>query len=105
MLEDELYRPIKYFGYAFVAIGLLGFATLAFCLMDVKYQAVVWAFIGSVSLLHLILGIGILNRKKWGLLIFKAYLNLLYIGFPIGTYLARQTLKYIKDNRLEDLFD
>jgi len=100
-LTHDLYRPIRNFGCFFVILALLGFFTLFFELSDVKYLLVVWAFIGSVSIFHLVLGIGILLRKKWILTIFTAYLHLLYFGFPLGTYLARQTLKYIDKHKIE----
>ena len=97
----DLYRPIRNFGYFFLGLAFLGFLTLFLKLTDVKYLFLVWAFVGSVSLFHLLLGIGILQRKKWGFIIFKAYLRLLYFGFPLGTYLAHETLKYISKNKIE----
>jgi len=40
-----------------------------------------------------------------GFRMFKGYLYLLYVGFPIGTYIAHETLKYIKENRIEELLN
>jgi hypothetical protein len=54
-----------------------------------------------VSLFHLLLGIGILLRRRWWFSVFKGYLYLLYLGFPVGTYIARETLKYIEQNSVE----
>jgi hypothetical protein len=105
-LENKLihdpYRPINNFGYFFMGLALLGFLVLFLKLTDVEYLLLVWAFVGSVSLLHFLLGIGILLRKRWGFIIFKGYLHLLYLGFPLGTYLARETLKYIDEHRIEE---
>jgi hypothetical protein len=98
---NDLYRPLRYFAYFFIVIGLLGFVTLVLDLCETKYLPVVWTFVGSVSLFHLLLGMGVLFRKKWGFTIFKGYLYLLYIGFPIGTYIGYKTLKYIDENRIE----
>jgi hypothetical protein len=99
---NDLYRPLRYFAYFFIAIAFLGFVTLVLGLSEVKYLPVVWTFLGSVSIFHLVLGMGVLFRKRWGFAIFKAYLYLLYIGFPIGTYIAHETLKYINKNRIEE---
>jgi hypothetical protein len=85
-------------------MAAMGFMTLIFGLSDINHLLVVWVFISIVSSFHLILGIGILYRRKWGLMVFKGYLYLLYIGFPLGTYLAYVTLKYIKENRLDGSF-
>lgn len=100
-LTHDPYRPIKNFGYFFVGLALLGLLILFLKLTDVEYLLLVWAFVGSISLFHLLLGIGILLRKRSGFIIFKGYLHLLYLGFPLGTYLARETLKYIDENRIE----
>ena len=97
----DLYRPLRYFAYFFIVIAFLGFLTLALDMSEIKYWPVVWTFVGSVSLFHLVLGIGVLFKRKWGFTIFKGYLYLLYIGFPIGTYIARKTLRYIEENRIE----
>ena len=98
---NDLYRPLKYFAYFFIGIAFLGFVTLVLDLSKVKYLPAVWTFVGSVSIFHFVLGIGVLLRKKWGFTIFKGYLYLLYVGFPIGTYIAHETLKYINENRIE----
>lgn len=98
---NDLYRPLRYFAYLFIVIAFLGFVTLALDLSNIKYLPIVWAFVGSVSLFHLAVGIGVLFRKKWGFTIFKGYLYLIYIGFPIGTYIGHKTLKYIYENKIE----
>ena len=72
-------------------------------LLDVKYLLVVFIFIGSVSLFHLMMGIGLVYKKRWSLRIFKGYLNLLYLGYPLGTYLARETLNILNEMTLNDL--
>ena len=37
--------------------------------------------------------------------LFKIYLYVLYLGVPVGTYIASKTLKYFKENKLEEFFD
>ena len=101
MLIPDLYKPIKNFGYFLTAIGICGFLVLITKLTDVKYLFVVWIFISLVSFYHLLLGIGLVLKKKWAFGLFKSYLRLLYLGFPIGTYISRSTLHYIDENNIE----
>ena len=101
MLIPDLYKPIQNFGYFLTAIGICGFLVLFTKLTDVKYLIVVWIFIGLVSLYHLLLGIGVILKKKWVFGMFKGYLRLLYLGFPVGTYISRKTTRYIDENNIE----
>lgn len=101
MIIPDIYKPIRNFGYFLTAIGVCGFLVLFTKLTDVKYLLVVWTFISLVSLFHLVTGVGVIFKKKWVFALFKGYLNLLYIGFPIGTYIARETLRYIDENNIE----
>jgi hypothetical protein len=97
----DRYRPITNWGYLLTGLGLLGFLIIFTKLINVKYFWVVWFFIGTISLYHLALGIGIILRKRWGFNLFKGYLRLLSIGFPIGTYISKETLHYIESNEIE----
>lgn len=101
MIIPDIYKPIRNFGFFLTTIGLCGFLVLFTNLTDVKYIIVVWTFIGLVSLFHLVTGVGVIFKQKRVFPIFKAYLNLLYLGFPIGTYIARATLRYIDENNIE----
>jgi len=101
MLIPDLYKPIKNFGYFLTAIGICGFLVLFTKLTDLKYLVVVWIFISLASLYHLLLGIGIIFKKKWVFGIFIGYLRLLYLGFPVGTYISRKTMRYIEENNIE----
>jgi len=101
MLFPDLYKPIRNFGYFFVIIGLCGFLFLFAKLQSVEQIIAVWLFIGSISLFHLLLGIGIILKKKLWFGFFKAYLQGMYIAFPIGTILSKKTLEYIEKNNIE----
>lgn len=101
MIFSDLYKPIRNFGYFFVVIGLCGFLVLFIKLQDIEQLIAVWLFIGSISLFHLLLGIGIILKKRLGFGIFKTYLQCMYIAFPIGTILSKKTLEYIEKNNIE----
>ncbi len=53
---------------------------------------------------YLTTGIGILLRSRWGYFFFKFFLYILLLGFPIGTFIAYKSLKYIKGNDIKTLF-
>ncbi len=53
---------------------------------------------------YLTTGVGILLRSKWGYFFFKSFLYLLLLAFPIGTFIAYASLKYIKRNHIKTLF-
>ena len=101
MIFPDLYKPIRNFGYFFIVLGICGFAVLLTELRDIEQLILVWLFIGSLSLFHLMLGIGIVLKKRLGFGVFKTYLQCMYIAFPVGTILSKKTLEYIEQNNIE----
>lgn len=97
----DLYKPVRNFGYLFVCVGFFGFLVLFTKLRNVEQMIAVWLFIGLISLFHLLLGVGIVLRNKFGFGIFKSYLQCMYIAFPIGTIISKKTLEYIEKNNIE----
>ena len=61
-------------------------------------------FFALTGVWYLTTGIGILLRNKWGYFLFKFFLYILLLGFPIGTFIAYKSLKYIKRNGIKTLF-
>ena len=68
-------------------------------------ELLIWGFVIFTSLFHIILGIGILLKKNWGFVFFKAYLKLLYLGFPIGTYISKKTFEYMDEYNIKKYFN
>jgi len=101
MNSSEIYKPLKYFGVFFVIISI----SIFFCLYkypgSAKEQVYLFPFANIVSLLHMLIGIGILTKNKKLFVLFKVYLKILYIGFPVGTYIAKKTLSYIDKYDIE----
>ena len=97
-----MYGPIYNFGCFLITIGCLGL----WCLFaesnttGIEYYFL-FAFVGLISATHLMLGIGIVVKNKSAFNLFKVYLKFLYYGFPVGTYIAKKTLKYIENNNIE----
>jgi hypothetical protein len=57
-----------------------------------------------ISLWYLITGIGILSLKKPGFYLFKFFLFVLFLAFPIGTIISFKSLKYIKKNNVRNCY-
>lgn len=101
MIIPDIYKPIRNIGYLLSVFGAFGFWVLFAKLQDVKYIIPVWLFISSVSGFHLVLGIGLIKKNRVIFGIFKRYLKFLLVGYPLGTYMARATLKYIEEHNIE----
>lgn len=101
MLFPDLYKPIRNFGYFFFIFGLCGFLVLFTKLRDIDHVVAVWIFIGLISFFHLLLGFGIIRQNRLSFGVFKSYLRIMYVAFPIGTYLSKRTLEYIEKNNIE----
>lgn len=53
---------------------------------------------------HAFVGFAILSRKRWGFVVFKCYLYILFLAIPVGTYISYKTLQYLKQNNIEDIY-
>jgi hypothetical protein len=97
----DMYKPLQYFGMFFVIISI----AILFCLYrypgSQDERVFLYPFAGVMSILHMLIGIGVLTRNKKIFALFKIYLKILYIGFPIGTFIARKTLTYIDKYDIE----
>jgi len=101
---DNLPKPLWLFSIILIASSVVGLVLLVSILKDERFDFDYSLFIIVMIILHSVVGIGILSRKRWGFLIFKYYLYLLYLGIPIGTYISHKTLLYIKQNEVAKLY-
>jgi hypothetical protein len=101
MTSADTLSPIRNFGYFLIIVGLLGFALHLLTIGNPDYPAVAGWFVRVISAYHLVVGIGLIRKRKWGLYSLKAYLYLWYIAFPIGTFIAHKTIKYIEKHKIE----
>lgn len=108
--NTDLYHPIKLWGYFFAALGICGLLMLSIELpplftesSEVKSFEKVFllTIIAPVVVYHFVMGVALVNKKKLGVMLLKAYLRFLYLGFPIGTYLAIKGLRYLKNVDLD----
>ena len=61
-------------------------------------------FITTIALWYFLTGLGVVGLKKWGYYLFKFFLYILFVSFPIGTVISYKTLKYMKKNNIKDYF-
>jgi hypothetical protein len=100
--RNEVYRPLKVAGIFFVISSLVGVLFFNYIHVKEGLERSFVIFISINIIFHLILGIGILMQKMWGLYLLKIYLYLLVLGFPIGTYIGVKSLRYIRENKIEE---
>ncbi len=99
-MNEEKYKPIMIFGIILIVFGLLGLL-LAFDLSnDASFGEHFTVVAIIISIYHFIPGIGVVLKKEWGLKLFKIYLYILMVAFPIGTYISIRTRKYMRENGL-----
>lgn len=104
MTYIDYFQPIKTFGYILVLIGTLGLFLHLLLTYDVRYTFDFKVFLIFLSFIHIFIGAGVVVKKKWGFNFFKYYLVLLYIIFPIGTYIAYKSFKYINKYNIGGYF-
>ena len=85
-------------------MGLMGIIGHISNLSDPDYTLHFRAFVFALTFLHAAIGIGLLTKAKSAFYLFKIYLHLLMLAFPIGTYIAKKTLEYIEKNNIKDFF-
>lgn len=90
----------KNVGYFFQLVGIVGFGTLTTALMDVEYLLEVWIFVGSLSMFHLYIGLGLVVKNRRAFYFFVYYIKLFSFAYPLWTYLSRQTLSYSETNNI-----
>ena len=100
LVDYRIFRPVRNAGIFFVAIAIVGLAFHAGSLREPEFR---W-FIIIMTAGHLFTGLGILFRKVWGYYLLKSYLYLMLLGFPIGTWIAVKSLRYIKEKEIVRFF-
>lgn len=103
MFERDRYSYIVMFAYIyFIAFPLFFLLMLIAADKNIPDFFEVFAYI-FISI-HLFIGITIVSRKRIGYVLLKHYLTVLKVGYPIGTMIANNILKYITDNDIDDYF-
>ena len=100
-------RPIAGFGLTLIALGLLvpylflGPTPFNFYQGAPGARPSVFVYgVLSASGFYAVTGLGVLFRARWGYLLFKGFLYLLLLSFPVGTAISWLTLSYMKKHEI-----
>ncbi len=104
MKTNYILKPIFIFGYTLIGIAILGMTMHFLLRVDIRYTIEFQVFILLSTLFHAFIGLGIVFQKRWGFYLMKFYLSLLYLGFPVGTYISKKLKQYIDENNIENYF-
>ena len=104
MTQIDIFKPIKAFGYCFILMGVVCMLMHFSLLQDKNYTIEFVFFVLIMAFFHLLVGVGIILKKKWGFFIFKFYLYSLYLAIPVGTYISIKTFKYIEKHQIQNFF-
>jgi len=113
-MSDEV-RPIKIFGAVLVIAGLVAFSAFIgpflldpsstiYILGEREPHYLLFYFWVASTVFYLLTGVGVLYLTKWGYFLFKVFLFLLFLGFPIGTFISYKTLSYMKCHQIKRHF-
>lgn len=57
-------------------------------------------FAATMAGFHLLMGVGLLARKRWGTCLLWGFLYALLLAFPVGTVLGYYGLKHLQRHRI-----
>ena len=97
-------RPIIIFGYVLISVSVAGIVFFYWVSLQVELKLGDIYFILITAFWHIITGLGVIKSTKWGYYLFKLFLYLLFICFPIGTLISYKTLSYMKKNNIKRYF-
>ena len=100
LLDFNKFRPVRMSGILLITIGVAGLLFHFEHLTDLRFRSFILVATGW----HLVTGLGIILQKMWGYYLLKCYLYVLLLAIPIGTYIAWQSLRYLRDNEIEKFF-
>jgi len=97
-------KPVIVAAYFLLGIGAACVVIHFIALNNEDYTLPFEVFVLASAALHLVIAAGILLQKQWGLILFRGYLHVLYLGVPIGPYIAHKMLRYIDEHNIHQYF-
>jgi len=101
---DRKIRPIKIFGYVLIGLSVISPLFFYWVSLQEKLAPVHIYFVIFVAIWDLVTGLGVIKLTRWGYYLFKFFLYLLLISFPIGTIISYKTFSYMKKNNIKNYF-
>jgi hypothetical protein len=87
--------------YAWAAVLILsGFVSLyySYLFLNKEPDKILLSACLFFTIWFLATGFGIFGRKKWAFISLQIFIAFSFFGFPVGTFLAAKTNKFIKQN-------
>jgi len=101
-------RFLNIYGWALLIFGFVGGLFDFYILLIVLKDQSVWTegiiFVATMATWFVVTGIGILKRTRWGHYLLKSILYVLLLSFPIGSFIAYKSLKFMKKNSTKNEF-
>jgi Zn-dependent protease with chaperone function len=98
-------RFLTVYGWALLIFGSVGglfdFYIILIVLKNQSVSTEVIMFVAIMTTWYVVTGIGILRRTRWGYYLLKSILYLLFLSFPIGTFISYKSLKFMKKNSIK----
>lgn len=110
---DDAIKPIKVFGIVLMGLAVAGAFFFLFVTTPAPffspsspsvYERALFYFTVVELSAYFLTGLGVVLLKKWGYLLFKLFLYLLLLAFPIGTIISYVTLAYMRRHRIKRYF-
>lgn len=99
--DDEVFRPVKQFAYYyFFGVGSLALVQA----LTTKANNNVRIFIFMLALGHVLIGLSILSRRKFGFILMKYYLYFMRPMYPVLSSISKKMLEYIESNNIKEYF-
>jgi hypothetical protein len=95
---------IRTFGIALIVFSILSTLALFISASMTGVPAYSNYFGISITAWYLSTGIGIIAQRKWGYFLFKFFLYVLLLAFPVGTYVSYKALRYMNKNDISAMF-
>jgi amino acid transporter len=102
--NSKLPTPLTVIAIVLICSCVIGVFLLNDLMRDKRYDAEFVVFIVIMLIIHTVVAIAVLSRRRWGLFLFKGYLYVLLLALPIGTYIALRILRYIKHDEIDNLY-
>jgi len=100
-INKDIPAVLKYAAYVLIATASLGILLAYNVKSRGDFRDSFLIFIAIMTSVNVMVGIGILSRAKWGILLLNGFLYFYLLAFPIGTYLSRKALEYLKNNNID----
>ena len=101
---EKIPNVLKFFAVVLLLSGLFGCGLLYDLAQRDDFDRDFSVFILVSMMGHSFIGFAILSRKRWGFVVFKCYLYILFLAIPVGTYISYKTLQYLKKNYIESIY-